>query len=90
MTVNTTKLLPTLEFEQPSISQKQTFEDLVKINNKNYEKPKKKRKTVQTFEIITTTKYLEMKVNEEKEKEKSLLEKEKKRFCSAFIRFAVG
>lgn len=84
MEVNTsTEQFPTFNHEEPSTSKRKTFEelllDLVKNNNMNPEKPRKKKKIVNTCEIITTAKYLEMKENDEKEKEKVLLEKEEQR-----------
>lgn len=79
---NTVQQLSTSDLQQPSTS-KRTFEelllDLCKNNNTTPGKPIKRRKIVHTCEIITTEKYLQMKLNEEEKKQKALLEKEEKR-----------
>lgn len=83
MEVDAVEQLPTPELQQPSTSKRKTFEELLldicKSNSATSEKPKKRKKIVHTCEIITTEKYLQMKINEEEEKERAVLEKEEKR-----------
>lgn len=79
---NTVQQPSTSDLQQTSTS-KRTFEelllDLCKNNNTTPGKPIKRKKIVHTCEIITTEKYLQMKLNEEEKKQKALLEKEEKR-----------
>lgn len=64
---NTVQQLSTSDLQQTSTS-KRTFEelllDLCKNNNTTPGKPIKRKKIVHTCEIITTEKYLQMKLNE--------------------------
>lgn len=77
---NTVQQLSTSDLQQTSTS-KRTFEelllDLCKNNNTTPGKPIKRKKVVHTCEIITTEKYIQMKLNEEEKKQKLYLKRKR-------------